>query len=65
MSETKLLTKPMFKLPEGAPTDLPPRKSPEEKKYYLLIVFKMMTEIQLGSTVSAEPKHMTKPKDMF
>lgn len=40
MSETKLLTKPMFKLPEGAPTDLPPRKSPEEKKYYLLIVFK-------------------------
>lgn len=40
MSEQQRLVKPMFKLPEGAPAYMPPRKSPEEKKYYLLIAFK-------------------------
>lgn len=37
------LTKPLIKYPEGqtpAQTIVPPRKSPEEKKYYILVHYK-------------------------
>lgn len=43
MEQQKTLVKPLFKYPNGQvpeTTVMPPRKSPEEKRYYILIRFK-------------------------